>query len=190
MIKLIVGLGNYEKHYERTRHNVGFDFVMALSKDFNVALKYKRRCKGEIGLLNYQGQEIIFLRPFTFMNKSGDSVLQTISKYKINVEDILIIHDDVNLPFGKLRAREKGSSGGQKGMESIINSLQTENIKRLRIGIGKTDQTLIEYVLTDFTKEEQMVIAKIKADSKNIILNVLDNSFDGFQSYINNSKYE
>ena len=135
-MKLIVGLGNIGKEYENTRHNVGFMVVDKLSNKLNANFE-QSKFKASIAMINYKGEKVIIMKPSTYMNLSGEAVLACVNFYKILVEDILIIHDDLDLPVGSVRIRMQGSAGGQKGMNNIINLLHTSDIKRIRVGIDK-----------------------------------------------------
>jgi PTH1 family peptidyl-tRNA hydrolase len=157
MIKLVVGLGNPGKEYERTRHNVGW-MVIDRVKEKVRAEDYERRFKG---FLTYvPNSQVILLKPATFMNNSGESVKEVASHYKIRPEEILLIYDDLDLPVGKLRLRLRGSSGGHKGVLSVEKSLGSNNFPRLRIGIGrpKRKEEVVDYVLSPFGEDEAEVI--------------------------------
>ena len=149
-MKLFVGLGNPGLTYKNTRHNVGFMFLDELQRNYKFEFKLDKKLKGYIGKMKIKDEDIIFLKPVTYMNLSGEAVYCVSEYFKIAVEDILVIHDDMDLPVGKVRIRPNGSSGGQKGMENIINNLKTSEIKRIRIGIDKGNDS-IEHVLGKFT---------------------------------------
>jgi len=159
-MKLIVGLGNPGDKYKNTRHNVGFEVVARLTKQFATATP-RARFQGEILEATIAGQKALLLTPLTYMNLSGQSVLATRDFYKIENQEILIVCDDFNLPLAKLRLRPKGSSGGQKGLEDILRRLGTEELPRLRIGVGvpPPGRDVAAYVLSRFTKDEQPEIA-------------------------------
>lgn len=159
-MKLIVGLGNPGGKYKDTRHNVGFEVAARLAKKFASATP-RARFQGEIVEATIAGQKSLVLTPLTFMNVSGTSVLAARDFYKIDNENILVVCDDFALPLAKLRLRAKGSSGGQKGLEDILRRLGTEELPRLRIGIGipPAGRDVAGYVLSRFTKEEQPEIA-------------------------------
>lgn len=146
-MKMIVGLGNPGKKYENTRHNAGFIAIDGLAEKLNVTIaKQKYNALYEEVFIN--GEKIILVKPQTFMNLSGESVIQFVHYYDIDPEDILVISDDMNLAVGKIRIRLKGSSGGQKGIQNIIDLLGTNQFPRLRIGIGKNPQIdTVSYVL-------------------------------------------
>ncbi len=150
--KLVVGLGNPGKEYEKTRHNAGFMAVdfFADQKGFKISTKKK---KGYIGKFNLNGIPVVFLKPQTFMNLSGESVLYMASFLRVPPEDILVVFDDVEIPFGQIRIRKFGSSGGHNGMKSIISFLKTDNFPRIRIGIGKPFENipLEDWVLSNFS---------------------------------------
>ncbi|MGI6360076.1 MAG: aminoacyl-tRNA hydrolase [Acholeplasmatales bacterium] len=165
-MKLIVGLGNPGKKYEHTRHNVGYDALDVFSKDKNITFKYEPQFEGHIG--KYE-KKAILLKPTTYMNLSGRSILKVMDYFKIEVNNILIIVDDVNLELGKIRLRYQGSSGGHNGLKDIISVLKTESFKRLRIGISDNDER-IEYVLSKFSKKEREILYV----SMNVASNIID----------------
>lgn len=145
---LIVGLGNPEPEYSRTRHNMGFDVINELSKKYDIELD-GTNFKSIYGIGNIQNHRVMLCKPQTYMNLSGDAIIQVINFYKIPIENILIIYDDIDTEVGKIRIKKKGSAGGHNGMKSVINRLNTEEFERIRIGIGKptNDEDLIEYVI-------------------------------------------
>ena len=155
-MKIIIGLGNPGSAYKGTRHNVGFETVAKLAFDFDIVIKKQSRFKSEIGEGRILGQSIMLVRPLTYMNLSGEAVKKILNFYKLNAEDILVVYDDVSLPVGDIRIRERGSAGGQKGMQNIITMLGTSEFVRVRIGIGSKPPSwsLSDYVLSRFLKEE------------------------------------
>ena len=116
-MKLIVGLGNPGKEYERTRHNVGFMVIERLAQEMNVSIS-NSKFKGEYVKLKYKGEDIILLKPMTYMNLSGESVIQVMKFFKLDIQDLLVIYDDLDMPTGKLRLRESGSAGGHNGIKN------------------------------------------------------------------------
>lgn len=154
-MKLVVGLGNPGKKYEGTRHNVGFDVIVELARML-AGGKPRRAFQGEVVEVSSRGEKLLLLCPHTLMNLSGGSVLEARDFYKIANEDLLIVCDDFNLPLAKLRCRPSGSAGGQRGLEDIIRRLGTDQIPRLRVGIGSPPEgrQAADFVLGRFTKGE------------------------------------
>ena len=132
----LIGLGNPGKKYARSRHNIGFLLLENLSKKYNSNFLLKDKLKSSYSEFKINDSTFRLFLPNTFMNNSGDAVRAIVDWYKINVDQIFIIVDDIDLPLGKIRFRKKGSSGGHNGLKSIIEKLQTQNFKRIRIGIG------------------------------------------------------
>ena len=157
-MKLIVGLGNPGKKYEHTRHNMGFDTVDLFSELAQIDID-KEAFKGLVGRGKVFDEDVYLLKPQTFMNLSGESVREIVNYFKIDIQDIIVICDDMAIDVGKIRLRPKGSSGGQKGLQNIIDNLKTEDFKRIRIGIGEPDEYgAIDYVLGKPTKDEKPLI--------------------------------
>lgn len=153
-MKLIVGLGNPGSKYEKTRHNIGFEVINSLQKDLGITNE-KEKFQGLISEKNIDGEKVLFLKPQTFMNLSGNSIIEVINFYKLNPKtDLVVIYDDMDLPVGKLRVKEKGSSGGHNGIKSIISHLGDEFL-RIKCGIGKPKDNTIDFVLGQFSKSEQ-----------------------------------
>lgn len=168
-MKLVVGLGNPGRKYEGTRHNVGFEVLAQLAREFGVSAG-KPAFQGEVCEANLRGNRALLLTPHTLMNLSGASVLAARDFYKIETKDLLIVCDDFNLPLGRLRARAKGSAGGQKGLGDIIRRLGTEDIARLRVGIGEppANWDVADFVLSKFSKQERPEIdlaVRVAADA-------------------------
>lgn len=158
-MKLIVGLGNPTAKYDKTRHNVGFEVIDKLSKEYNIAVDTAKH-KGLYGKGRIAGETVILLKPMTYMNLSGESVVAVANYFKIAVEDIIVIYDDINLDVGRLRIREKGSAGGHNGIKNMIAHLGTDAFPRIRVGVGMKPpkMDLADYVLSHFTKEEQVMM--------------------------------
>lgn len=156
-MKLVVGLGNPGKRYERTRHNVGFMVIDSLAKDLNIKFKENKARK----VIFAKTDTIELLKPQTFMNNSGVSISAIAKKHNVAITDVLVILDDIDMKLGKIRFRKSGSSGGHKGMQSIINHLQTDKIARIKIGIGRSDVIKPDsYVTSPFTQTELNKIKK------------------------------
>lgn len=167
-MKLIVGLGNPGKRYVNNRHNVGFRCINYFARKHGIRLSY-RRSRSRLGIGTVEGTKVILAKPGTYMNASGEAVAALMRHYKLSPEDLLVIYDDLDLPLGKIRIRERGSSGGHKGMRSIISCLGRQEFPRIRIGISAQESETenfsdtndtIHYVLGDFTGEEKAIIRK------------------------------
>jgi PTH1 family peptidyl-tRNA hydrolase len=173
-LKLVVGLGNIGSQYVSTRHNVGFDVVDELAREHQARFK-KGKFKGDDTQINIAGHKILLLKPATFMNLSGESVIAAVRFYRIPPTEILIICDDVALPVGKIRFRAKGSDGGHNGLYNIINRLGTNAFARLRIGVGAPppQMDMVDYVLGRFLSDERDKIAEAR-----------DNAVRGVETWI------
>ncbi len=159
---LIVGLGNPGTIYENTRHNFGFIIVRAFAKKRGWTFKLVSALNGAIALGKVGDVRVKLLLPTTYMNLSGQAVKKVLGYYKIDIEDLIVLTDDVALDFGVLRFREKGSSGGHKGLKNIELCLGTQNYQRLRFGIGGCKESSLEdYVLALFTQEEKKLLPKV-----------------------------
>jgi len=191
-MKIIVGLGNPGKEYTGTRHNVGFDFIDVLSRhprlapvDDEISFEKTKKFQAEIAETNIAGEKYILVKPQTFMNQSGKTVRGLMSFYKAEVDDLFIISDDLDLPLGMARTRLSGSSGGHNGLNSIISEIDSDEFKRLRIGIsnkiaGGTESEhpyekpeAKKFVLDRFSKREQPIISKMIQKSVDIIVDCL-----------------
>ena len=164
----LVGLGNPGKKYSKSRHNIGFLLLENLSKKYNSNFLLKNKLKSYCSEFKINNSTYRLFLPITFMNNSGDAVLAIVEWYKINLDQIFIIVDDKDLPLGKIRFRKKGSSGGHNGLKSIIEKLQTQNINRIRIGIGSPPLTkgtknfnTISHVLGNISLEEKSILDKV-----------------------------
>ncbi|MCD6300241.1 MAG: aminoacyl-tRNA hydrolase [Dehalococcoidales bacterium] len=180
-MKLVVGLGNPGKQYEKNRHNVGFMAIDVFANKHDIGLSVKKK-KALFGKGRFNGEEVILLKPQTFMNLSGEAVLYLASFLKIKSEDIIVVADDSDLPLGMIRIRKNGSSGGHNGIKSLIYSLKTSNFPRVRIGIGRPPEDsrveLSDYVLQDFTEEEFKVIRSILDDVADALYIIITSSID------------
>jgi PTH1 family peptidyl-tRNA hydrolase len=169
-VKLIVGLGNPGKTYSRNRHNVGFQCLNYFARLHSIHF-YHRQCQARVGIGKMSGEKLLLARPGTFMNLSGKSVACLVNKHKIPLSDLLVIHDDLDLPLRKIRLRQSGSSGGHKGMNSIIAALGGEDFPRIRVGIGRpegerqsvSEDAVVSYVLSDFSSQEEAMIKPVIA---------------------------
>jgi peptidyl-tRNA hydrolase, PTH1 family len=162
-MKLIVGLGNPDKKYKSTRHNLGFMAVENICQQVSGLWELKPSKESKICRTKLADQDVIFLQPQTYMNESGKSVSEIVNLYKIATADIWVIHDDLDLPVGQARLSKNSSAAGHRGVQSIIDNLGTKDFYRFRIGIGKpTDQKPTEdYVLEKFNTNEEVLIKEI-----------------------------
>ena len=156
-MKLIVGLGNPGREYEMTRHNCGFRVIDAFADAAGVDID-KEKFHGVYGKFTYKDEDVILFKPLTMMNLSGVAVQEIVHFFKIAIDDIVVIFDDMAIEPGQLRLRMNGSSGGQKGIQNIIDNLGTENIKRIRVGIGEPKFNSIDWVLGKPSGEDAIKI--------------------------------
>lgn len=166
-MKLIVGLGNPGRIYAENRHNIGFMCVNHFGKTQHIKFS-KSAGQARIGSGEVAGEIVVLARPQTYMNSSGDSLSRLAKRFKLDVADIIVVHDDLDLPLGKIRIRQGGSSGGHKGIDSIIARLGSPDFTHLKVGIGRPllnsvssedkEAAIVDYVLSDFTLEEKKVI--------------------------------
>lgn len=161
-MKLIIGLGNYEDKYLFTRHNAGFMIVDFFVKDNNESFKLDKKLKSYIAKFKINGEDIVVIKPITYMNLSGEALIAVMNFYKIDKKDVLVIYDDIALDLGRVRFRNSGSDGGHNGIKSIIKHLGSSDFDRLKIGIGPQPNIPSEaYVLQNFTAEELDKIKQI-----------------------------
>lgn len=177
-MKLIVGLGNPGKKYEGTRHNMGFSTLDLLSEMSRIDID-KEAFHGMVGRGKIYDHDVLLFKPTTYMNLSGTAVQEIVHFYKIDIEDILVIYDDMALKPGQIRLRLGGSSGGQKGIQNIIQCLGTEKIARIRVGIGEPENhDVVDYVLGKPIKEDREKIETAIAQAVEAIKEVLKSGFD------------
>ncbi len=163
-VKLIVGLGNPGARYDETKHNVGFRVIDTLYEEFCQQDSGVQRpthtsvCNALVIETIWHGTSIILAKPMTYMNNSGAAVAALVRRFEVPLSDLCVVYDDVHLDIGVLRVRQKGSDGGQKGMKSIIQRLGTTVFPRLRIGIGEPVGDLTDYVLSEFSEDEEIEI--------------------------------
>ncbi|MFO8037685.1 MAG: aminoacyl-tRNA hydrolase [Anaerolineales bacterium] len=168
---LIVGLGNVGLAYQHNRHNVGFMVLNRLAQELDVPFSASE-LDALVGHTSYQGHTVILAKPQTYMNNSGRAVRSLLRSYELPLEQILVVYDDVDLPFESLRLRPEGGAGGQKGVKSIIEAMGTEEFARLRIGVGRPPgkMPVDSYVLRDFSEQEREVLPFVLDDAVQAIL--------------------
>lgn len=183
-MKLIVGLGNPGKKYENTRHNTGFAVIDRTLAKLNVELD-KNKFNADYTMINRNDEKIYILKPLTYMNLSGEAVAPFMKYFGIEPEDLVVVHDDLDLPVGKIRLRQSGSCGGQNGMRNIIDLLGNSNIKRIRVGIGKDPLIpVVDYVLGKTKKEDLEVYNQALDKASDALIYWLDR--DDFSKVMSN----
>lgn len=183
---LIVGLGNPEKKYDNTRHNIGFRFIDLFLEKHGIPLTdYKSKFKSHIYDLEFNKERVILIKPQTYMNLSGEAVRLVANFYKIPTENILIICDDLSLPLAKIRLRQKGSSAGHNGLKDIEKHLGTQEYKRLKIGIGHDFDNQVDFVLGKFSKSENDALNDIQDKVMDIMESFPFESFEELMSDYN-----
>lgn len=189
---LIVGLGNPDKKYEKTRHNIGFDTVDALADKYHIAMndhKHKALCGSGV----IEGTKVLLAKPLTYMNLSGDSVAEIVNFYKLDPEsEMIVIFDDISLDPGNIRVRKKGSAGGHNGIKSIIARCGTQNFMRIKVGVGEKPQgwDLADYVLGHFSKEDRALVEEAIEDACDAAVMMMQGDADGAMNRFNAKKQE
>ncbi|HCL90993.1 MAG TPA: aminoacyl-tRNA hydrolase [Candidatus Atribacteria bacterium] len=181
-MKIVIGLGNPGSKYEFTRHNIGFRIIDSLARDMGIEFNKVKSYYSLISRGMINNHKVMLVKPQTFMNLSGRAVNRVVSYYKIPLQDLLIVYDDLNLELGQVRIRKKGSSGGHKGIESIMQYLNSEDIPRLRIGIGNPSVNYnfdcVSYVLSNFNNDEEDKIAEVIQLSTEAIKTIIEDGFE------------
>ena len=187
---LIAGLGNPDKKYEKTRHNIGFDTVDALAEKYNISITEKKH-KALCGSGVIEGVKVILAKPQTYMNLSGESVRELIDYYKADeTQELIVIYDDISLPPGQLRIRKKGSAGGHNGIKNIIAHLGHDSFMRIKVGVGEKPQgyDLAAYVLGHFDKKDREVMQQAFADAADAVVMMMNDSADSAMNHFNGKK--
>ena len=182
---LFVGLGNPTPDSENNRHNIGFKIIDAINKKFSLS-KQKPKFKGLLTTGNINNKKVYAIKPLTFMNNSGICIRELIEYFKIDAEDVIVFHDDLDISFGKIKAKFGGSSAGHNGVESIDKFIGKE-YSRVRIGIGKpkTKSNVVDHVLKDFDEEEKIELKKITDNITSSLEILIDKKLDLFSSAVN-----
>lgn len=187
---LIVGLGNPGENYARTRHNIGFRAVDCVAQQLGVRID-RARFRGLYAQGSWKGQKLILLKPQTFMNESGLSVMDAARYFKLPPERIIVLFDDISLDVGRLRVRGDGSAGGHNGIKSIIGCLNSQSFPRVKIGVGAKphpDYDLADWVLSTFPKEEEKVLASVLTDAADAALLITTEGKESAASRFNGRK--
>jgi len=180
-MKAIIGLGNPETKYNFTRHNIGFMVLDRILLSYNIKLTEKFKS------FFAKKDDLIFLMPLTYMNLSGEAVIQIVNFYKLEPKDLLIIYDDISLDVGTLRFRKNGSDGGHNGIKSIIKHLSSKDFNRLKVGVGpyKGDIDLANFVLQKFTKDENEIFNQVATIASQAAIDWTNTDFEHLQSKYN-----
>ncbi|GIU82156.1 MAG: aminoacyl-tRNA hydrolase [Acidobacteria bacterium] len=188
---LVIGLGNPGKEYEKTRHNLGFMLVDLLASQANIQIK-REECRSLVGLIKIENRQVELVKPQTYMNLSGEAVACLLQKPSRSIERMIVITDDLALPFGRIRVRARGSAGGHNGLKSIINCLRTDNFIRLRIGI-KPDHPISDtrnFVLENFSTRDLEKLEKILQKSADAVRTTICEGVEKAMSKFNSIKEE
>ena len=171
---LVVGLGNPGDAYVKTRHNAGFIVLDKLAESFSIPVE-KKKCNALFGRGLIEGSEVILAKPMAFMNLSGIPVQKILNYFKIPFEDMLVMHDDIDLAFGRLQIKENGGHGGHKGLKSIIETVGSGNFIRLRIGIGRSEDNIdvVNYVLGQFNTNEKKILDRITEKAHDAVVTTI-----------------
>lgn len=183
---LIVGLGNPESDYSKTRHNMGFNVINELSKKYNIEVN-KSKFKGLVGSGIIEGKKVVFLKPQTFMNLSGESVIEAMNFYKIQEDELIVIYDDIDIEPGNIRIRRNGSAGTHNGMRSIVEHIKTQNFIRVRVGIGKPKEhiDMISHVIGHIPEEDKKALDEGTNIAKEAVIEIIKNSVDSAMNKFN-----
>lgn len=178
-MKLIVGLGNPEEDYSNTRHNMGFNTINKLAEQYGINVN-KKNFKGLYGTGIIEGEKVILLKPQTYMNLSGESVIEAMNFYKIQEDDLIVIYDDIDIEPGIIKIRKTGGPGGHNGMKSLIQNIQTQNFTRVRVGIGTPQEknNLINYVIGAISEEDKELLDKGTTLAKEAVIEILSKNVD------------
>ena len=184
-MKLIVGLGNPEKDYSQTRHNMGFNVLNLLAKEYDIDIS-RNKFEAEFGSGIIENEKVILIKPQTFMNSSGRSVIEFVKFYKISLEDLIVVYDDIDIDVSDIRIRKTGSPGSHNGMKSIVNILADDRFPRVRVGIGSpTDDDLVNYVIGAIPEEEIPKLNKGIEKAKDAIVEILKNGINSAMNKFN-----
>jgi len=183
---MVVGLGNPGAEYAWTRHNIGFRVIDSLARTLGIKLKKKSKFAAVLGAGEFSNKKLILLKPWRFMNLSGQPVAAAVAFYKLDLDDLLVVTDDMALEPGKIRIRRRGSAGGHKGLEDIIEALATDNISRLRIGIGRSNgQDAVDFVLGEPSAAEKPLLDEAVERAQQAVLCWVENGIDAAMNRFN-----
>lgn len=183
---LIVGLGNPEEKYSNTRHNMGFNTINKIAEEYNIEIN-KKKFKGLYGAGIIENKKVILLKPQTYMNSSGESISEIMDYYKIDLDKLIIIYDDIDIEPGNIKIRKKGGPGTHNGMKSVIQELNSSDFKRVRVGIGKPiyKDDLINYVIGTIPENEKEKLENGTIIAKNAVIEIIRNGIDSAMNKFN-----
>lgn len=183
---LVVGLGNPEPDYAKTRHNMGFDVINQIAKKYDIDLG-RNKFNAIFGSGIIEGEKIILIKPQTFMNSSGEAVKQYVDFYKIPLENVIVIYDDMDTDIGKIRIRAKGGPGSHNGMKSVVENLSSQNFPRIRVGVGRPIDEFdkIDYVIGQIPDEEYIRLQEGKDKAADAVIYFLNNGIDNTMNIYN-----
>lgn len=176
---LIVGLGNPEEEYNHTRHNMGFHVINQLAQKYDIRMN-RKKFEGIYGDGKIGDEKVILLKPQTYMNASGKSIIQFMHFYKLQPENVIVVYDDMDVEPGKIKIRKKGGPGSHNGMKSVIHEIQSQEVPRIRVGIGRPEEQnqMIEYVIEEITSEEEKKLEEGVEKAREAIGDILEIGID------------
>lgn len=183
-MKMIVGLGNPGKEYENTRHNVGFMVLDNWMNKHNFTFD-KNKLNGLYSIIKYNNEDVLVLKPLSFMNLSGTVIRAFMNYYKIDVNDLLVIYDDKDIALGSVKLKKNGSSAGHNGIKNIIENLKTENFKRLKVGLSKNNVDMVSFVLSKFNNDEMCKLNVVLNETNDILDDYFVMTFDNLMNKYN-----
>lgn len=183
---LIVGLGNPEEDYSNTRHNMGFDTINKLANQYSIEVN-KKKFKALYGIGMIENQKVILLKPQTFMNSSGESIIEAMNFYKIEAENLIVIFDDIDTQKGKIKLRKVGGPGTHNGMKSVVEQIKTKKFARVKVGIGAPEdkEDLIEYVIGAIPEDEIKILDSATTLAKDAVIEIIKNGIDNAMNKMN-----
>lgn len=186
---IIAGLGNPGKEFEKTRHNMGFNVVDYIGYRYNININ-KSKFKGQLGEGFIGGEKVILLKPQTFMNLSGESILEAVQFYKLDMDKLIVVYDDISFPLGKIRIRPSGSDGGHNGMKSIIYLLGKDDFPRVRVGIGAPEFNMVDHVIGKFNDSEKSIVGDIIKVASDATVTIITEDVNSAMNKYNGYKHE
>ena len=183
-MKMIVGLGNPGKEYENTRHKVGFMVLDNWMNKHNFTFD-KNKLNGLYSIIKYNNEDVLVLKPLSFMNLSGTVIRAFMNYYKIDVNDLLVIYDDKDIALGSVKLKKNGSSAGHNGIKNIIENLKTENFKRLKVGLSKNNVDMVSFVLGKFNNDEMCKLNVVLNETNDILDDYFVMTFDNLMNKYN-----